>query len=162
MKIAFIQTGGTLDKDYPQITNGWAFEITTPAFDRILEDLNPNFEWESYSACRKDSTEITGQDRQQLKQLIAECEADKIIVTHGTDTMPETASCLASLASKTIVITGAMRPERFSNSDAKINLGMAIAAVQCQPAGVYIAMHGLVIPHNEIDRNMETGQFKFK
>ena len=48
MKIAFVQTGGTLDKDYPQVTKGWAFEITTPAFDRILEDLNPNFEWESY------------------------------------------------------------------------------------------------------------------
>ena len=158
MKITFIQTGGTIDKHYPHTIKGWAFEIHDPAFDRVLERLNPSFEYEVLSALKKDSLEITEEDRAHLKQVILDSGSDRIVITHGTDTMEETAKYLADL-DKTIVITEAMRPERFSNSDADINIGMAIATVQTAKSGVYICMHGWVMRHDEVDRNMESGQY---
>ena len=94
--------------------------------------------------------------------LYNECKAaneNKIIITHGTDTIIETAIFLSKLTEKTIVLTGAMRPERFSNSDADLNIGISIGGVQSLSNGVYIAMHGLIIPHQEVLRNMETGQY---
>ncbi|MFT4580282.1 MAG: L-asparaginase [Nitrospinales bacterium] len=162
MKIAFIQTGGTIDKDYPQITKGWAFEISDPAFVRILDKLNPSFDYEVLSAMKKDSTEITSEDRDALKAQIENLDASHIIITHGTDTMEETAQALSEIKSKTIVITGAMRPQRFANTDADINLGLAIGAVQSKTTGVFICMHGLVIPWDKVDRNMETGKYIIK
>lgn len=159
MKILFIQTGGTIDKDYPHTTKGWAFEIHDPACERILEKLNPSFDYEVISALKKDSLEITMEDREEVKSIIESNSAEKIIITHGTDTMSETAEALSAITGKTIVITGAMRPERFSNTDADINLGMALATVQTAEPGVYLCMHGLVIPAGQIDRNMETGQY---
>ena len=170
MKILFVQTGGTIDKDYPHTTKGWAFEIgDEPAFERSLARLNPSFEFAVMSAMKKDSLEITDEDRGKLVGCIAsKTDFDKVVITHGTDTMPETAEYLnvaqkvPALKNKTIVITGAMRPERFSNSDADVNLGMAIATVQTAAPGIYLCMHGCVIPHDQIDRNMETGQYKVK
>jgi len=159
MKITFIQTGGTIDKDYPRTTKGYAFEISEPAVKRILGKLNPSFDFEIISALKKDSMEMTDDDRQKIYNLCKELENDKIIITHGTDTMMETAEKLSSIKDKVIVITGAMRPERFANSDAPINIGVAIGAVNVLETGVYIAMHGQVLPWNRITRNMETGQF---
>ena len=92
--------------------------------------------------------------------LLIEPGINKIIITHGTDTMMDTARYIAERVSgKLIVITGAMRPERFSNTDAAINLGSAIATANILDEGVYIAMHGIVKPHNEIRRNLETGKY---
>ena len=159
MKITFIQTGGTIDKDYPRTTRGYAFEISEPAVKRILEKLNPSFDFEIITVLKKDSLEMTDEDRQKIYDMCKELENDKIIITHGTDTMPETAEKLNAIRDKTIVITGAMRPERFANSDAPINIGAAIGAVQVLENGVYIAMHGLVLPWNRVNRNMETGQY---
>ncbi|MDG1841753.1 MAG: asparaginase domain-containing protein [Crocinitomicaceae bacterium] len=158
MQIAFIQTGGTIDKDYPKVTKGWAFEIAEPAFNRILEKLNPSFSYQSYEAFKKDSQEITSKDRAKLKALCKSIAEDKIIITHGTDTMAETARSLSSI-NKTIIVTGAMKPERFSNSDAPINLGAAIAACQTLTVGSYLVMHGMVIPHNQVERDLETGKY---
>ena len=134
MKITFLQTGGTIDKDYPKSTKGWAFEIDTPAVERIIPKLNPTFDYEIISVLKKDSTEITEEDRVVIK---AACEnsSEHIIITHGTDTMAETASFLSDIVDKTIIITGAMRPQRFANTDADINIGMAIGAVQILPNG---------------------------
>ena len=159
MKILFIQTGGTIDKDYPRTTLGYAFEITEPAVNRILPDINPTFEYEIVSACKKDSTELTDEDRQKIYQICAENSADKIIITHGTDTMIQTAEKLSDIKNKIIVITGSMRPEKFSNTDADFNIGLAVGAVQTLPAGVYITMHGTLLPWDKITRNLETGQF---
>jgi L-asparaginase len=162
MKITFIQTGGTIDKDYPRTKKGYAFEITTPAIKRILENLNPSFSFKILTAFRKDSTEITLSDRAKLLAVCMKTRSNKIVITHGTDTMIETAKYLSSsLKNKTIVITGAMRPERFSNSDASFNTGFAVAAVQTLPVGVYIAMHGNVFLWNRCKRNNE-GQFILK
>lgn len=159
MKITFIQTGGTIDKDYPRTTKGYAFEISEPAVKRILEKLNPAFDFEIIPALKKDSMEITDDDRQKIYDICKELKNNKIIITHGTDTMMETAEKLSSIKDKVIVITGAMRPERFTNSDAPINIGVAIGSVNVLETGVYIAMHGQVLPWNQITRNMETGQF---
>lgn len=160
LKIVFIQTGGTIDKDYPHATKGWAFEFGTPAFNRILEKLNPSFDFEVLSAFQKDSLEITDEDRDTLANLILASKDDKFIVTHGTDTMFETASFLNErLKNKLIIITGAMRPERFSNSDAAINLGAAIAATNLIASGVFIAMHGIVKSWEQMKRDMQTGKY---
>ncbi len=160
MKITFIQTGGTIDKDYPKTTKGWAFEISEPAVHRILEKLNPTFEYEVISLLKKDSLEITTEDRTLMRQKIEQLDASKVIITHGTDTMKETALFLSDIPNKTIILTGAMRPERFSNSDAAINIGVAIGAIQVLDAGVFIAMHGTIIPPNKLERHPSTGQFQ--
>ncbi|MFA6216022.1 MAG: asparaginase domain-containing protein [Patescibacteria group bacterium] len=159
MKIVFIQTGGTIDKDYPKTTQGYAFEISEPAVKRILAKVNPNFEHEVISLLKKDSLDITPDDRDKIFETCKAVTGDKIIITHGTDTMIETAEKLGELKGKTIVITGAMRPEKFSDSDASFNVGFAMAAVETLSAGVYIVMNGRVYPWNKCQRNMETGQF---
>jgi L-asparaginase len=159
MKISFIQTGGTIDKDYPRTTLGYAFEITTPAVERILKNVNPTFDFEIFSAFKKDSMEITYEDRESLRKLVGGLENNKVIITHGTDTMLETAEKLSTLKDKTIIISGAMRPEKFSDSDAPFNIGMAVAAVGILSPGIYIAMHGKVLLWNKCTRNLETGQF---
>ncbi|MEQ8302480.1 MAG: asparaginase domain-containing protein [Cyclobacteriaceae bacterium] len=160
MKITFIQTGGTIDKDYPRTTKGYAFEFGDPAVTRVLEKLNPSFEYEILTAFQKDSQEIEDEDREKLLDLVLSLDASKVIITHGTDTMMDTASYLAKkLKDKVVVITGAMRPEQFSNSDAPVNLGCAIGACNTLEVGVYIAMHGIVKPYNQIKRNMETGKY---
>lgn len=160
MKILFIQTGGTIDKDYPRSSGGYAFEFGEPASQRILERLKPSFDYEIITACQKDSLEITPEDRQALLQLIRLKAETKIIITHGTDTLIESARFLADeFPQKCIVLTGAMRPERFSNSDASLNVGMAIACVQLQEAGTYVCMQGTVKAANKIKRDPKTGVF---
>jgi len=160
MKIVFIQTGGTIDKDYPHISRGWAFEFGEPATIRMLEKLNPSFDYEVLTACQKDSLEITEEDRVHLTDLIRTHECDKFIVTHGTDTMMETAAFLRErIKDKLVIITGAMRPERFSNSEAPINLGCAIATANLMEKGIFIAMHGIVKGNTEIKRDLETGKY---
>ena len=159
MKILFIQTGGTIDKDYPKTTLGYAFEITDPAVNRILPEANPSFEYEVVSVCKKDSTELTEEDREKIRNVCAKNTANKIVITHGTDTMIETAEKLSKIKDKTIVITGSMRPEKFSNTDADFNIGLGVGGVQTLPFGIYIAMHGTILLWDKITRNLETGQF---
>ncbi len=162
MKITFIQTGGTIDKDYPKKTQGFAFEITEPAVERILKKLNPSFEYDIIPLIKKDSLEITNNDRQILVDAIKRITSEQIIITHGTDTIIETAKFLSFFKNKTIILTGAMRPERFTNSDADINIGVAIGAINFLKNDIYIAMHGRIFKWNEVKRNIETGQFQEK
>lgn len=160
MKITFIQTGGTIDKDYPQSTKGWAFEIGEPAIIRILNILQPSFEYEIVEAFRKDSLEINNKDRKRLADTIRKQDTDKIIITHGTDTMIETCAFISkNIENKTIVLTGAMKPEIFKDSEAQINIGSAITAVQMAPIGVYICMHGIVKSWDKMNRNIESGKY---
>jgi L-asparaginase len=159
MKIAFIQTGGTIDKDYPKTTRGYAFEISEPSVKRILEKLNPSFEYDIVSVLKKDSLDITEEDREKIYSACKKSHSDKIIITHGTDTMLETAERLSDIKDKTIIITGSMRPERFANSDAPINVGMAIGAINVLENGIYVSMHGRVYRWDKCKRDMKTGQF---
>ena len=160
-KILFIQTGGTIDKDYPRSSGGWAFEFGEPATHRILDKLNPSFSYEVLTAFQKDSLEVKEADRLHLMQMIQASAYEKIIITHGTDTLLETAHFLdARIKDKVIVLTGAMRPERFSNSDAPVNLGMAIAGVQMlkKPA-VLVCMCGIIKAASQMKRNLKNGRF---
>ena len=159
MKITFIQTGGTIDKDYPKTTKGYAFEISDPAVKRILEKLNPDFEYDIISALKKDSLDITEDDRKKILEACKKTNSKNIVLTHGTDTMLETAKVLSEIKDKIIIITGSMRPERFSNSDAPINIGMAIGAINVLSSGIYIAMHGKILRWDKCKRDMKTGQF---
>ena len=160
MKITFIQTGGTIDKDYPRSTKGYAFEITEPAVDRILKVLDPVFDYEVVPYIKKDSMDITNEDRTTLMGACASLENDLIIITHGTDTLLETAGTLSGVGGgKVIILCGAMKPERFKDSDAAVNIGVAIGAVQSLPPGVYIAMNGQVFPWHEMKRDMTSGKF---
>lgn len=159
VKITFIQTGGTIDKDYPKTTNGYAFEISEPAVKRILQRVSPNFDFEIVSVLKKDSLDITEADRIKIYEACHETKDDKLIITHGTDTMIETAKKLSGIKNKIIILTGAMRPEKFSDSDAPFNLGAAIGAANVLKNGVYIAMNGRIYPWNSVRRNSETGQF---
>ncbi|MBI2128931.1 asparaginase [Candidatus Woesearchaeota archaeon] len=159
MKILFIQTGGTIDKDYPKATKGYAFEISEPAVKRILEKANPNFRYRIISVLKKDSIDITSGDRNKIYETCKKLNFDKIIITHGTDTMLETAKKLSGIKDKTIILTGAMKPERFSNSDASFNVGVAIGAINVLKKGIYIAMHGRIYFWGNCKRNLKTGQF---
>ena len=159
MNIAFLQTGGTIDKDYPRTINGYGFEISEPAVGRILEKLNPTFKYEIIPLLRKDSLDMTEDDRTKIRDICINAKFEKIIITHGTDTMLETARVLSEIKDKTIILTGAMRPERFYNSDAPINIGTAIGAVNVLDNGIYIAMHGRIMSWNKCTRDKKTGQF---
>lgn len=159
MKILFIQTGGTIDKDYPKNIKGYAFEIGEPAIKRILGKINPSFEYEILELFKKDSTEITDDDRRKLFEVCSNTSHKKIVITHGTDTIIETAKYLSGIKDKTIILTGAFRPERFRDSDAEFNLGAAVSAVQCLNEGVLVAMNGIVADCKEIKRNNPDGRF---
>lgn len=160
MTILFIQTGGTIDKDYPKHVSGYAFEIGESVVPDILKKWNPSFTFSTLSFCKKDSSEITDELRVNLAELISKREEKWIIITHGTDTIIQTAKAiLQHVQNKRIILTGAMKPQKFSTSDADLNLGSAIGAIQYIDDGVYIAMHGLVKEVSSIQRNMDTGQF---
>lgn len=159
MKILFIQTGGTIDKDYPKLTSGYAFEIGESVISEILSKLNPSFSYEVLPFCKKDSTDITNEDRQNLLELIVARNENHIIITHGTDTLIETGRFLNDIQNKKIILTGAMRPQKFTNSDADINLGCAIGALHNLDSGAYIAMNGCIIKASQATRNITTGQF---
>ena len=122
MNILFLQTGGTIDKDYPKSTKGYAFEIHEPAVKRILQKLNPSFSFKIQTVLKKDSLEINEIDRGIILKTCKNAKEDKIIITHGTDTIGKTAEFLSSIKNKTIILTGSMRPQRFSNSDADLNI----------------------------------------
>jgi len=144
MKITCIQTGGTIDKDYPQglSDHGYNFKIREPAILETLERIKPMYEIEMIRHMQKDSLDITDEDRQGLLEVVTGLDNDKVVITHGTDTIGITAEVLASVPKKTIVLTGAMMPEKFRESDADFNIGMAMGAVQKLPVGVYVALHG--------------------
>ncbi len=159
MKILFIQTGGTIDKDYPLLTRGYPFEITEPAVQRILENINPAFDFEILPLLQKDSLDLTEEDREKILQACIDSAVNKIIITHGTDTIIETAQKLSQVKDKVIILTGAMRPERFSNSDAGFNIGVAIGAINVLDNGIYIAMNGKIFDYQKVARDSETGKF---
>ncbi len=159
MKIVFIQAGGTIDKDYPRMQKGYAFEIGEPAVKRILEKIHPSFEFEVISLLKKDSLDMTERDRDRILEACQKTDADKIVVTHGTDTMIETARKLNNIRNKVIIFTGAIKPEKFSDSDASFNVGAAVGATNVLSKGVYIVMNGRVFPWDKVRRDERTGRF---
>ncbi|GAB5526517.1 MAG: asparaginase domain-containing protein [Roseivirga sp.] len=160
MKILIIQTGGTIDKDYPKKNKGYAFEIDEPAAARILENVEPGFEYEINGLLKKDSLDITDKDRAIIKALCEQADLAKIIITHGSDTLVDTARFIGNIPGKTIVLTGAYRPERFTNSDAAFNLGVAIGAINILDEGTFVAMNGKVMDPASCRKNPQTGRYE--
>lgn len=151
MHITFIQTGGTIDKDYPrgESNHGYEFAIAEPAVKSILPYSHAMFSYDVIEVTKKDSLDLTDEDREKILATITAAPGKQIIITHGTDTMLKTAEKLSNVQGKTIVLTGAMLPDKFVNSDAKFNIGMAVAATQSLSPGVYIALYGRVVPWTE-------------
>ena len=160
LKITFIQTGGTIDKYYPKTRNEWAFEIGDSAIQRILEKINPTFKYEIITAFKKDSLEINSSDRNHLLALIQKQPSTIFIITHGTDTLIKTGKFLEkNLNEQLVILTGALRPERFTNSDAALNIGIAIGAANTLSKGIYIAMNGIIQTANSAKRDKKTDCF---
>jgi L-asparaginase len=158
MFIRFITTGGTIDKVYFDALS--EFEIGDSPIAAILTDGLVSFDYDVVPMFRKDSLELTDADRTALRNYIAEDGTDLYVVTHGTDTMVETANALSGIPGKTIVLTGALSPARFKTTDAVFNIGMAVAAVQTAKPGVFITMNGQVFPAGAVKKNREENRFK--
>jgi L-asparaginase len=126
---------------------------------RLLEIARVSYPFRIVEALRKDSLDLTPDDREILRTKVAELTETRVVITHGTDTMTETAHAVSSVRDKTIVFTGALSPARFSESDAAFNLGMAFATAQVAAPGVYITMNGRVFLAAEVRKDREAGRF---
>lgn len=157
-QLAIITTGGTIDKIYFDDLS--TFQVGDPQIGRILAAMGVGFEYEVHALMRKDSLHIDAQDREQIRATIAGLPQQHVLVTHGTDTMVDTARVLADIPGKTIVLTGALNPARFAQSDAVFNIGCAIGAVQSRPPGVYVAMSGLVWDPFKVRKNRDANRFE--
>ncbi|TAK39391.1 MAG: asparaginase [Lysobacteraceae bacterium] len=156
--LLIVTTGGTIDKVY--FDDKSDFQVGEPQIGHILEELGVAFRFEVIPILRKDSLHIGEQDRELLRATIAAQDARHVLVTHGTDTMVETARVLASIRGKVIVLTGALNPARFRGSDAEFNIGTAVGAVQSLPEGVYIAMNGRVWDPARVRKNVAANRFE--
>jgi len=156
--IRFITTGGTIDKIYFDALS--QFEVGESVVQHILTDALVDIEYDVVPLFQKDSLEISDTDRKVLLDYIAADDATRYVITHGTDTMPETAAVLSDLDGKTIVLTGALTPARFRTTDAVFNVGMAVAAAQVAEPGVYIAMSGQVFEAGAVRKNRAENRFE--
>jgi L-asparaginase len=155
--ILVLTTGGTIDKQYFDSLS--QYSITDSVIARLLEVARVTQPFEIEEVMRKDSLEIVEADRAALVERVARAPHSRIVITHGTDTMTETARALAAIPGKTIVLVGALAPARFAESDAAFNLGMAFATAQTAPPGVYITMNGTVFDGLGVAKDRERGAF---
>ena len=159
MVIKVFVTGGTFDKEYNELNGELFFQDTH--LKEMLKLGRSQTKVEIRTIMMVDSLSITDHDRQIILQNCLSAKEDKILITHGTDTMVETASLLAEhINNKTIVLTGAMIPYTFGSSDGLFNLGSALAYVQVLPKGIYIAMNGRYFHWNKVRKNKKTGYFE--
>lgn len=158
MSIRIFTTGGTFDKIYFDARS--EFHIGEPMAQALLDEANVSFDYAIESLLKKDSLEIDDTDRELIRNAVAGVENDMILITHGTDTMVETARALLDLQGKTIVLFGAMQPARMRYSDAMFNLGFACAAVQLLPRGVHLAMNGRIFDPRNAAKNRALGRFE--
>ena len=156
--LLIVTTGGTIDKIYFDAKSD--YQVGEPQIGGILEDFRVAFRFHVIPLLRKDSLFVTDADRQLLRATIAAQDEAHVLVTHGTDSMVQTAEVLAGISGKTIVLTGALNPARFEGSDAVFNIGCAVGAVQSLPAGVYIAMNGRIWDPRKVRKNVEANRFE--
>lgn len=159
MKIKFFTTGGTIDKIY--FDKKSSYQVGVPKIVEILQTANVGFDFEVITLLKKDSLEMTEADRKLIVNKVKNEKCERIIITHGTDTMLKTAQMLQTIPEKVIVLTGAMQPAGFATSDAIFNVGSAVLAVQALPFGVYVVMNGLVFNPNNARKNVKKGRFEF-
>ena len=157
-RLLIITTGGTIDKIY--FDDKSDYQVGEPQISLILRSMNVGFEFEVKAVMRKDSLHLDHNDRLLVRDAISHSDTRHVLITHGTDTMVETAAVLQGLQNRTIVLTGALNPARFRDSDAVFNIGCAVGAVQCLPPGVYIAMNGKVWNPGSVRKNREANRFE--
>ncbi len=158
MKIKILTTGGTFDKIYYDANSD--FHIGEPMARPILEEANVTFKFEVESILKKDSLDLDDADRETIRLKVQQDPCNRIVITHGTDTMIETAMSLLEIDNKTIVITGAMQPARMRFSDSAYNIGVATSAVQILGPGVYVAMNGQIFDPRSTRKNTEKSRFE--
>jgi L-asparaginase len=159
MAIKLFVTGGTFDKEYNEL-NGQLF-FKDSHINEILKLGRSRLDLSVRTLMLIDSLDMTDADRAIILENCLQCEEDKIVITHGTDTMTETAQYLSNkIPGKTVVITGAMIPYKFGSSDGLFNMGSALAFVQSLPVGIYIAMNGRYYDWNNCKKNKQTGFFE--
>ena len=156
MFVQIFSTGGTIDKVYFDALS--EFQIGEPMAGELLKEARVGFDYAIESLVKKDSLELNDTDRELIHAKVAACPYEHILITHGTDTMTVTAAALADITDKVIVLTGAMQPGRFRDSDALFNLGLAIGALNVRQPGVYIAMSGKVFSADGVQKNRLAGR----
>ena len=159
MGIKIFTTGGTIDKIY--FDQKSRYEVGEPTIDEVLQEANVTVDYRCEKIMRKDSLDLTEEDRQRIYEVIEADTHQQIVITHGTDTMIQTAQKLQPLAKeKVIVLTGSMMPAKFKSSDAMFNIGGALIAVQTLPPGVYIVMNGQIFNPGQARKNVELNRFE--
>ena len=156
--LTIVATGGTIDKIYFDDKSN--YQIGAPQIGEILNQLGVAFTFDVIPLMRKDSLHMDDADRDLIRRTIQGAAHRHVLVTHGTDTMVETARVLADIPGKTIVLTGALNPARFQGSDAVFNIGCAVGAIQVLPDGVYITMNGRVWDPKRVRKNVDANRFE--
>jgi L-asparaginase len=158
LKIKIFSVGGTIDKVY---FDGLSeYQVGAPTVREILGGLPIAFEYEIESLLRKDSLDMNEEDRLKVRSAVEQEHCDRILITHGTDTMVETGKALAGIPNKVIVLTGAMEPAYFKSSDAVFNIGVAVGALNALPDGVYLAMNGRIFDPQRCRKNRARHMFE--
>lgn len=155
--VLILTTGGTIDKLYFDALS--TYQIGESVVDRMLKTARVTLPYRIVEVMRKDSLEMTDDDRALIARQVEDVAETRIVITHGTDTMTQTAQALAGIPGKTIVLVGALSPARFAESDASFNLGMAIATAQAAPAGVWIVMNGTVFDGLRVRKDRAANAF---
>ena len=158
MKLHIITTGGTIDKTYFDAKSD--YQVGDPVIGELLQRMAVGFPFTVESAMRKDSLDMDDKDREKIRELAQNCAEECVLVTHGTDGMVSTGQSLRGIEGKRIVLTGALQPAAFAQSDAIFNIGCAIGALQSKPPGVYIAMNGEVFDVDKVTKNLERNRFE--
>jgi len=156
--IEILTTGGTIDKVYFDAKS--SFQIGESPIVDLLKEANLTLEVRVTEVLRKDSLDMTDEDRTQIRRAAEASDSPQLVITHGTDTMVQTGCALQGIANKTIVLTGAMQPARFRATDALFNVASALTAVQTLLPGVYIAMNGQIFDPLTTRKNVEKNRFE--
>jgi L-asparaginase len=152
-----LTTGGTIDKAYFDALS--EYQIVESGIPALIAEARVALPFRVLELMRKDSLELTDADRDLIAAAVREAPERHVVITHGTDTMTETAKVLGGIADKTVVLTGALSPARFAETDAPFNLGMAFATAQVAAPGVWIAMSGQVFDGLKVRKDRAAGKF---
>jgi len=159
-KLLIVTTGGTIDKIYFDDMSD--YQIGEPLIGQILEQLQVGFKFEVNALMRKDSLHVTDEDRLKIRMEIEASDVSHVLITHGTDSMVKTALVLSDIPGKTMILTGALNPARFRDSDAVFNIGCAIGALHAMPPGAWIAMNGCIWDPHTVQKNRSKNRFESK
>jgi L-asparaginase len=156
--ISILAVGGTIDKVYFDAKS--EYEVGPPNIEKVLAEFNLSIGYTVASLMRKDSLDLSDDDRALIVQAVTLAPTSRVLITHGTDTMINTARALRAVSGKTVVLTGALEPALFKTSDAVFNIGCALGAVQTLSPGIYIAMNGRIFCEGTVRKNLSLNKFE--